>query len=499
MSTLTGSVSFRRLKPLFRWEVLILSITTAVSISAAVSQVRPIPPMAGRYQSLGEHPRVFTTASELAELAARITGAGSYSGQRFSQFAAQVARDLASPNDWGAAYSGCAIKTYLFAFSYEPQEPGYRTRLQADLAPGGGAPPLAGTAVVASRLALYSALAKAGVHLPSGAPNADKAAALAKRIVLAWTEHGFQQSQGHFLALPSQFCADDGKVDEATETQVGLQIARGVLYSVQAHDLLMYLGVIAPDEIARLNAFHAAMYELIRNALNHNFDHHAWACDHYNNHAANQLAGLLATARLLDDRRRFDAALSGSGAIPVKVTWVGYFDRAVYGDADAPNECYPNSGSNGPTSKPFFQTGAVTPGEIDDRYRNAVPLQGIGYPMFTLERLFDSAEIMRIAGYRPYDYRGAHGQSIEMAIRYYACYAKAAGFGKLITAQNAGSCANSPQYVGKVVNDVDRNILIGAYRFSGDPLLSALEPAARTAAALGPFSQDAILFGRWRD
>jgi hypothetical protein len=34
----------------------------------------------------------------------------------------------------------------------------------------------------------------------------------------------------------------------------------------------------------------------------------------------------------------------------------------------------------------------------DDRYRNENPAQGIGYPMFTLERLLDAAEIMRNAG-----------------------------------------------------------------------------------------------------
>jgi hypothetical protein len=221
--------------------------------------------------------------------------------------------------------------------------------------------------VVASRLALYAALVKAGAVVPVGAPGVDQAAALAKRILLAWSDRGFKDAHGRYLSMPSQFCDEHGKTGEATETGVGLAIARGVIYSVHAQDLLMYSGAVTQEEAKRLNTFHAAMYDLIRNALNYNFaGHHAWACDHYSNHAANQLAGLLATARLLDDTTRFDAALFGADpSISVTLPWTAYFDRAVYGDADLPNACYANSGSDGATSKPFFQTGTVAAGEID--------------------------------------------------------------------------------------------------------------------------------------
>jgi hypothetical protein len=198
--------------------------------------------------------------------------------------------------------------------------------------------------VVASRLALYAALVKAGAALPAGAPRADQATALAKRILLAWSDRGFRDPHGLYLSAPSQFCDEHGKTNEATETGVGLAISRGVIYSAYAQDLLMYYGATTPEETKRLDAFHAAMYELIRNAMNYNFaGHHAWACDHFSNHAANQLAGLLATARLLDDKRRFDAALSGADpSIPVTLPWTAYFDRAVYGDNDLPNACYAN-------------------------------------------------------------------------------------------------------------------------------------------------------------
>ena len=119
--------------------------------------------------------------------------------------------------------------------------------------------------------------------------------------------------------------------------------------------------------------------------------------------------------------------------------------------------------------------------------------------MFTLERLFDAAELMRIAGFDPYGYRGAHGQSIEMAIEYYACFAKGAGFYKTVTLENSSSCADAAQYYGKVVNGVDRMLLIGADRFPANNAITRLEPEAQKPASTGAFYTDAILFGKWRD
>jgi hypothetical protein len=143
----------------------------------------------------------------------------------------------------------------------------------------------------------------------------------------------------------------------------------------------------------------------------------------------------------------------------------------------------------------------VAPGEIDDRFRNKGEGQGIGYPMFTLERLVNVAEILRIAGFDAYGYRGIHQQSIEVAIGYYACFGKAAGFGKLVSAANSRSCPNAPQYYGKIVNDVDRMAQLGAYRFPSDAAITSVEAAAKksTSEAVTTFSTDAILFGKWRD
>jgi hypothetical protein len=174
-----------------------------------------------------------------------------------------------------------------------------------------------------------------------------------------------------------------------------------------------------------------------------------------------------------------------------------FFDHTLYGEGDSPLECGVNTGPDSLTSHPLFVTATVAPGEIQDRYRNLGTLQGIGYPMGTLRGLIGSAEILRIAGFDPYSYRGTHKQSIEMAIDYYACLAAGAGFYKIVTAENSGACANAAQYYGKLVNDVDRAVVFGAYRFPKDPAITRVEAAAKVASRAFPL--DTLVFGRWRD
>ncbi len=190
-------------------------------------------------------------------------------------------------------------------------------------------------------------------------------------------------------------------------------------------------------------------------------------------------------------------------AVPVLAPWTHLFDHLIYGEADGPaagcvNNRDPDSQSSLANHHDYQRTNAA-PGEIADRFRNADPAKGIGYPMFTLERLFDTAELMRNAAFDPYNYRGEHHQSIEMATEYYACFAWGAGFYQPVTAENSSSCPNAAQYYGRLVNGVDRMLLIGAERFSGNAALTGLEVSAREAASTGAFSTDAILFGKWRD
>jgi hypothetical protein len=467
------------------------------------------PPLPGAYHALATHPRVFTNAAELKELASQINRQGSYSARRFARLVGQVKDDLATKIDWDATYSGCDIDIYLRAFSVEVRS-GYLTEVRGEeqlraamkVRPGASAP--TGAAIVASRLALYAALAKTGVTLPPGAPAGAAAAALAKRILLAWGEHGFRDAQQRFLPLSAFRCANQKSAhptlkDDDVGTDIALQIGRAVVYSADAQDLLESVGALDATEASTLDTFHAAMFDLIRRSANKALGNQHPACERFANGQAAALAGLLAVARLLDDAHRVDTVLrGGDGAALVLLPWTRFVEGTIYGDADHPVECYPNSGPDGLHSGGAFTTPVVAPGEIQDRYRAGV-LQTFGYPLGNLQWLFDAAEILRIAGFDPYAYRGAHHQSLEMAVQYYTCFAKTPGFYKTVSRDNARVCANFEQYYGKIVNAVEANLLIGAERFPGNATITAMEGAAREAAASSASALDAPFFGKWRD
>jgi len=457
------------------------------------------PALAGSYHSLDQHPRVFTTPAELKDLVARINRPTSYSAKRFGQLAQKIASDLAAPNDWDATYSGCFIGPYLYASSYEPTD-GHDAETHAALKLKPGVKSPAGGAFVAARLALYAALVKGGAAAPAGSPNPDQAVALAKRILLAWADHGFpRDAHGGFLPMSALSCDKTGKIIPNAGWALPLHLGRGVVYSVHAQDLLESLGAISASEEARLNALHSALFDLMREGANQAIGSPAPACQRFSNGFANGLAAMLAVARLQNDQARFDAVLYGNDhAIPVALPWVRFFDGAIYGEGDHPVECYLNSGPDGLHSGLGFTTPIVAAGEVQDRYRAGL-LQTFGYPMFTLDRLINAAEILRIAGFDPYGMRGTHQQSIEMALQYYSCYGKTPGFYKTVSRENARSCPNYEQYYGKVVNGVDAEELLGSYLFPRNPAIMAVEDAARDKAATGPFALDAIRFGLWRD
>jgi hypothetical protein len=466
------------------------------------------PALSGAYISSAQHPRVFVTSAEL-DMVTRINAPRSFSAQNFSSLANQVKSHLAAKVDWDAVYSGCDLDIYLHAFSYEPAT-GYANEIRAEsqlttamnVKPGLASP--AGAAIVASKLALYAALINAGAKTPAGAPTADQGTALAKRILLAWASRGFRDQNGHFLNRAEQFCNGQARFNRLEENNVGLQIARGVIYSVHAQDLLQSTTAFNAAETAELNAFHAAMFDLIREASNFRFTlpelnrSADTRCELYSNHGGAHLAGLLAIARLLDDGRKFNAVLYGNDrSIPVALPWTVWFNHAVYGEHDKPISCYKNKGPDRSTSPDSFQTPVVAPGEIEDRYRNHNASQGFGYPLDVLAGLYNTADLMGNAGFDAYGYRGAHKQSIEMATGYYACYGKYVGFKKTVTADNARVCSDYQQYIGQSVSGLEINIVMGAYRFPGNSLITELEAAAKVAA--GADLLDAIRFGRWRD
>jgi hypothetical protein len=50
-----------------------------------------------------------------------------------------------------------------------------------------------------------------------------------------------------------------------------------------------------------------------------------------------------------------------------------------------------------------------------------------------------------------------------------------------------------------MVNGVDSNLLIAAYRFPKNASITQREADEKTVSSSGGFSTDAILFGKWRD
>jgi hypothetical protein len=466
------------------------------------------PSLAGSYTSSAQHPRVFITPADMNDMVTRINSSGSFSAQSFARLSNKVKADLAANIDWDAVYSGCDLDIYLHAFSYEPAT-GYAdeiraaSQLSSAMHVKEGMSPPTGAAIVASRLAIYAALVKSGAKAPAAGPSSGEAAALAKRILLAWANRGFRDQKGNVLTKAEQFCDGQQHFNVVVQNGVGLQVGRGIIYSVHAQDLLQLIGAFNSAQTNQLNVFHAAIFNLIREASNFRaalpqMNGPATICERYSNHVGAHLLGLLAIARLLDDGRKFNAVLYGNDrSIPVAIPWTDWFNHAVYGEHDKPIACHKNTGPDSLASHPSFQTAVVSPGEIEDRYRNATAAQGFGYTLGVLAGLFEMSDLMKNAGFDAFGYRGTHQQSIEMATQYYACYGKNAGFKKTVTAENARACPDYQQYIGQIVNGLETDIVMGAYRFPENSVITELEPAAKAAA--GADVLDAIRFGRWRD
>jgi hypothetical protein len=470
------------------------------------------PRLAGHYTSLDAHPRVFDTREELQDLAHRASTPGTYSSGRYAALADRVRRDMAAKVDWDATYSGCDMEIYLRGFSYE-QKPAYgndrsEDQLRAAMHGRADLTPPHGAAIVAARAALYAAILKAGAAQLPGSPSADDAAAFARRILLAWADHGFRDETGAFRRTADKYC-DLNPDGTPHVTQLGtfagaLTLSRGVIYSVHAQDLLEGIAALSRDEQARLDKFHHNMFDVIHSIHNQEYDLNLkWKyCDEvYNNQFVGHLTALLSISRLFDDQQNFEAALNGGeGPRAVKLPWIQLFDHVIYGPNDTPLlNITPNSSPDPLKSHPAYSTAIVAAGEINDRYRHDNPAQTIGYPMGSLQGLYMAAELMKTTGFDAYAYRGAHGQSLEMATRYYACLAKGAGFTKFVTADNSRNCPDAQQYFGVIVNGVEPNVLIGSYRFPEDKELLDLDAAAKASYAKSFFSLEPILFGKWRD
>lgn len=470
------------------------------------------PALAGHYVSLADHPRVFVTQEQLNDIARRAGIKGSYSSVEYAALADRVRRDFSAKVDWDAAYSGCDLEIYLRGFAFE-EKPAYGNdrsddELRAAMHGKPGLAPPHGGAIVAARAALYAAFIKAGAAQLPGAPSANDAAAFAKRILLAWADRGFRDEKGDFRRTEESYC-DLNPDGTPHVTQFGtfngaLTHARGVIYSVHAQDLLEGIGALSDDEQMRLDRFHRNMFETVRSIHNqeYNIDMKWKYFDEiYNNQFVGHLTALLSLSRLFDDKENFEAALNGGeGKQAVKLPWVELFDGVIYGENDVPLlNISPNSSADPLESHPAYTTTMVAPGEINDRYRHSNPAQSIGYSTGSLTGLYMAAELMNNSGLMPYAYRGIHGQSLEMATRYYACLARYAGFAKVVTAENSHNCPDAAQYFGSIVNGAAPPVLIGNYRFPEDEDLKAVDAPAKDSTKGSLHSLEPILFGKWRD
>lgn len=462
--------------------------------------------LSGSYVRAHEHPHVFLKSVDVKDIVRRVNKIDSFSFVTFSAMTGQVANDLKAKVDWQAAYSGCDIDVYLHAMSLETSG-GYadesrdNRQLKRAMNIDGPMAAPAGAAIVAARLALYAVLVKEGARIGVGAPDPDKAIAISKQILLAWAKNGFRRTDGTFVNSAEEFCDGQGKFDRFKQNGVGLQIARGVIYSVHAQDLLLSIGAFDPKETIALDDYHRNMYDLILHASNFRFklpelNKPEKICELYSNHVAAHLTALLAIASLLNDHHKIDAVIYGR-ADSVSVPLLSWFNRAIYGFSDSPLSCYRNTGVDGYSSRPSFQTNEVAPGEIDDRYRNANSHQAFNYALGVLESLYKMATILSNSGYNFLTYKGMHDQSIELSTKYYACYGRYVGYGKKVTADNAKSCSNVDQYVGKIVENLPKVIIFGAYRFPRNAEITELEKSAKAAATIDLL--DPIGFGLWND
>jgi hypothetical protein len=355
------------------------------SLEGAAVQARPqiLASLVGSYRSSNQHPRVFMTPETISNLVARANSPGSFSAQNFSQLANQIKADLAANVDWDAAYSGCDLGVYLRSFSYEPTTVS-ANGAHAKMRLKEGMKPPAGAAVIASRLALYAVLTKKGVRATPGQPSANEAAALSKRILLAWATTGFRDQNEKFLHSATQFCEANGTVSRGVLASVGLQVGRGMIYSTHAQDLLESIAAFSSSQTNELNVFHNAMFNLIREASNFRAGMREMngpeICERYSNHVGAHLLGMMSIARLFDDPQKLKAVLYGDDhSVAIAIPWTAWFDHAVYGLNDKPIGCHKNTGRDSLSSHPFFETNMVAPGEILDRYRNENPAQAFGY------------------------------------------------------------------------------------------------------------------------
>ena len=367
---------------------LLLLLGAALGLAQALAAA----PLRGKYMPPegGLHPFVLAKPAEYRALLTKHT---SITEKALARLQALVQHELRGSAELSQAYSGCELAIYLHKLTYE----------------------VGAAAKAADDLALYAYLS--GLHLGYGQPAlAAQAENLAKSILLNWARGGFREN-GQIRTQVTQFC-ENGKVSLASEVDVGLQIGRGMPDWVAAEDLLTAINAFTPAERAALDGFLDQMDILLLNASNFFSDAVHTECVRYSNHKAVQILAMLAIERFRNNAASFvDTATLGHR---LRTPWAAEVEGAIYGFGDTVRPCMHNtpqpSGHGG-----IFQTSQVAPGEIVDRFR-AGRDQTFGYPIFTLTELMLSAEILQNAGFEPMKFVGSKGQSLPLALNYYAYY-----------------------------------------------------------------------------
>lgn len=325
-------------------------------------------------------------------------------------------------NDFLAVDTGCDIDATMRAFS---------------IVPNGAAP-------AAAKLALYGYLAsqQAGYGDPSLAREAREAATT---IVTRWATDGFKL-QGEPIKDLHSFCGK-GRPEKVTWSLVGLQVGRGMVYYVDAVDLLTAQGALTSAQTGDVHSFMARQLALMVPAMNYHVTSNTLDCARFDNQTSMQILSVLSLARMLG-RRDLVEGLAGQGSHGLAVTFPAQIAGAIYGATDTVRSCFaPNTAS----SKYYFQTGQVAPGEIVDRFR-AAPYQSFGYTTGSLTTLLLAARIFDDSGFAASAYHAPGGQGLQSALDYYSYYyATFLSTNKAAVPAGQSSYPDYAQYAGAMI------------------------------------------------
>ncbi len=381
-------------------------------------QVMPVAALAGTYVEPGTFPRVFMTPAKALALTSSSRPEVRYALARVT---ASVKAALANLDSYTTPYVGTDLATYLDRFSTTAAE-------------------------AASQLALYAYLNQVNPSFGS-ADLAAQARTAAQAILLVWATESFQTTNGTAITSYTQFTSP-GLSPAGVGGSVGLQIGRGLVYFTDALDMLNN-GTIAASDLAALNQFVSRLLGVEIGASNYHYTNLGISfpqtgCARFDNQASTQMLALATMGQYLGRSDVIEAiAASGTSSL---LDWSlpQQIEGTIYGYADKPRTCSPFSYY---TPGQFYQTWAVAPGEIVDRYR-AQPGQPFGYTLGNLLTLEETSDVMTRAGYDVSDFKGDHGQSLQTALDYYGQYVDRYLSYQPSNLPSTGLIANFSQYAG---------------------------------------------------